>query len=78
MHRSKNLETIGPKQNGFNLEHHAVVCFRLIHFYLNCKTCYCSVEDVDQNHECSQVRDNIVISTKNNVETDFVDFIMEL
>ena len=78
LHRSKNLETIGPKRNGCNLEHHAVVCFRLKHFYLNCKTCYCSVEDVDQNHECSRVHDNNPILPKNNVETDFVDFIMEL
>ena len=35
MHRSKNLEKIGPKRNGTIVEHQAVVCFEMKHFRLH-------------------------------------------
>ena len=52
MHRSKNLERIGPKINGGEIEHKAVVCFKMKHFYLNCRSCSCSVEEVTAKNEC--------------------------
>ena len=54
MHRSKNLERIGPKIKGAEIEHKAVVCFDMKHFYLNCRTCSCSVETVTAKNQCAE------------------------
>ena len=53
LHRSKNLGAIGPKIGCGVLEHHAVLCFKIKHFYLDCKTCYCNIKD-ETNHELEE------------------------
>ena len=56
MHRSKNLERIGPRIKGTKIEHQAVVCFNMKHFHFDSKTCSCSAEEVNVCHECPMIQ----------------------
>ena len=70
LHRSKNLGMIGPGVHDSKLEYHALVCCCVKHCSFNFRSCCCSIEDVDQQHECSRATGKFVRLTSDIDQTE--------